>query len=240
VVKLFAGRSASFTARLLTCTSRLWDACQLRSPWVVLHVKHRQFPNYFEAGFLSSRTIHRGEGRNELLKVIGAVKRLSSKTTRSSSTESATSGGSRVFVVHGHDEAALNSVARFIEKLDIPVTILRDQPSEGRTTIEKFQHYADVGFAMVILTGDDVGGTNSAAFEDLKPRARQNVVFELGFFVGKLGRRHVCALYEAGVELPSDYVGVAFVALDAGQTWKLELAREMKAAGLPIDMNKVF
>ena len=72
---------------------------------------------------------------------------------------------------------------------------------------------------------------------DLNPRARQNVIFELGFFIGKLGRDKVCALYETGVELPSDYAGVAFVPLDPAGAWKLELAREMKVARLPIDMN---
>jgi len=145
--------------------------------------------------------------------------------------------GSRVFLVHGHDDAALQSVARFIEKLELPVTILREQPNQGRTVIEKFVDYSDVAFAVVLLTGDDVGGRCEDA--NLQPRARQNVILELGFFLGKLGRDRVCALYEDGVEIPSDYAGVAFVPL-AGGAWRLELAREMKAARLPVDMNKAL
>jgi predicted nucleotide-binding protein len=91
---------------------------------------------------------------------------------------------------------------------------------------------------VILLTGDDRGGMWKASYEEQKPRARQNVILELGFFLGKLGRERVCALYQPGVEIPSDYSGVLFVSLDAGGAWRLALARELKAAGLDIDMNK--
>ena len=132
----------------------------------------------------------------------------------------------------------MQSCARFIEKLGLPLTILREQPNQGRTIIEKFIDYADVGFAVVLLTGDDRGGPVDVPQERQELRARQNVIFELGFFLGKLGRDRVCALYEEGVEVPSDYAGVAFLPLNAGKAWRIELAREMKAAGLPVDLNK--
>ncbi len=146
--------------------------------------------------------------------------------------------GNRVFLVHGRNESALQSVARFIEKLQLPVTILHEQPNEGRTVIEKFVEYSDVAFAVVLLTGDDRGGLSETSYEAQLPRARQNVILELGFFLGKLGRRRVCALYEQAVEIPSDYAGVLFVKLDDAGAWRLTLARELKAANLPIDMNK--
>lgn len=145
--------------------------------------------------------------------------------------------GHRIFLVHGHDDRALHETARYLEKLRQDVIILREQPNQGRTIIEKFEDYADVGFAVVLLTGDDRGGPVSVATDSLKLRARQNVVFELGYFIGRLGRNRVCALYVDGVELPSDYSGVLYTKLDASGAWRLELAKELKAAGLPVDMN---
>jgi len=149
-------------------------------------------------------------------------------------------GGHRVFLVHGHDELALQETARFLEKLKQEVIVLREQPNRGRTIIEKFEDYADVGFAVVLLTGDDRGGTIATPFVGQKPRARQNVVFEMGYFIGRLGRNRVCILFRPGVEIPSDYSGVLYQELDDKGAWRLELARELKAAGLNVDMNKAL
>lgn len=140
--------------------------------------------------------------------------------------------------MHGHDEAALQQVARFLEKLDLEIVVLREQPSEGRTIIEKFEEYSDVGYSVVLFTPDDRGGPAEAEFKDHQLRARQNVILELGFFLGRLGRSRVCALYSQGVEMPTDYSGVVYVELDRNGAWRLELGREIKAAGLPVDMNK--
>jgi predicted nucleotide-binding protein len=142
----------------------------------------------------------------------------------------------RAFVVHGHDEAARESVARFLEKLNITPVILHEQANRGKTLIEKLEHYGDVSFAVVLLTPDDEGralGTGAP----LLARARQNVVLELGYFVGLLGRPNVCALHKEGLELPSDWDGVAWVNMDARGAWRFELARELKAAGFAVDMN---
>ena len=91
----------------------------------------------------------------------------------------------------------------------------------------------------MLLTPDDVGATKHNS-QDLKARARQNVIFELGYFVGKITRHKVCALYSEGVELPSDYHGVLFVPMDASGAWKLQLPKEMKQAGLEVDLNKAL
>jgi len=145
--------------------------------------------------------------------------------------------GSRVFLVHGHDEGALNEVARFLEKLRHNPIVLKEQPGKGRTIIEKFEDYAsEVRFVAVLLTPDDRGGPADKTYEDQQLRARQNVILELGYFIGRLGRNYVCALRMPDVEIPSDYSGVQYVSLD-GTGWRLELAREMKAAGLDVDMN---
>lgn len=144
----------------------------------------------------------------------------------------------RVFVVHGHDEEAKQSVARFLENLELEVIILHEQPNQGRTIIEKFEDYADVGFAVVLLTPDDMGAVRGE-IDNLRPRARQNVVLELGFLVGKLGRQRVCALYKGNVEIPSDFAGILWVPMDPGGAWCFTLGREMKAAKLSVDLNKL-
>lgn len=145
--------------------------------------------------------------------------------------------GSKVFLVHGHDESARETTARFLEKLDLDPVILHEQPSSGRTIIEKVEQYSEVAFAVVLLTPDDVGAKRGSEPE-LAPRARQNVILELGYFLGKLGRKHVAALIKDTVEKPSDFDGVVYIQMDAAGAWKLQLAREMKAAGLNVDLNK--
>jgi hypothetical protein len=148
--------------------------------------------------------------------------------------------GKRIFVVHGHDEAAKESVSRFVEKLGLEALILHEQPNRGRTVIEKFEDYSNVGFAVVLLTPDDMGVAKELADkpDKWKPRARQDVIFELGFFSGKLGRSRVCVLYREGVEIPSDYHGVIYVSMDSGDGWRLKLAKEIKSSGINIDLNR--
>ena len=148
--------------------------------------------------------------------------------------------GHRIFLVHGHDQGALHETARFLEQLDQEVIVLREQPNNGRTVIEKFEDYADVGFAIVLLTPDDRGGTADLSFAKQRQRARQNVIFEFGYFIGRLGRNRVCALYRSDVEIPSDYAGVLYQKFDEQGAWRLQVAKELKAAGFEIDMNKAL
>ena len=143
-----------------------------------------------------------------------------------------------VFVIHGRDNEAKETVARFLEKLTLTPVILHEQPNEGRTIIEKFEQHAQVGFAVALLTPDDVGALRDSS-NDLKPRARQNVVFELGYFLGRLGRKRVCALTKGNIEIPSDYDGVVYISLDDGG-WKMDLIRELKNVGFEVDANKAL
>lgn len=146
----------------------------------------------------------------------------------------------RVFVVHGHDDLVKSSVARFIEKMGLEAIILHEQPNNGKTIIEKFEaNAAGVSFAVVLLTPDDVAAPASNP-DHLRHRARQNVVLELGYFCGALGRNRVCVLYKGDVEIPSDYLGVIYTPLDDAEGWHLKLAKEMKVAGLDIDLNKAI
>ena len=144
-----------------------------------------------------------------------------------------------VFLVHGHDEGFKETVARFLDKLKLKPIVLHEKPNKGRTIIEKFVDYSDVSFAVILLTADDRGGLAGTPFEKQRTRARQNVILELGFFLGRLGRDRVCALYEHGVEIPSDYDGVLFVPFDKPGAWRMLLAREIKAVGISVDMNDV-
>lgn len=154
-------------------------------------------------------------------------------------TASPIPSSSKIFIVHGHDHGTKEAVARFLEKLDLEPIILHEKANAGRTVIEKFSEYADVQFAVVLLTGDDEGRPRISTSE-LIPRARQNVILELGYFLGKLGRSRVCALYQAGVEIPSDYQGVLFVELDKSDRWRFDLVRELRVAGFNVDANRIF
>jgi predicted nucleotide-binding protein len=126
-----------------------------------------------------------------------------------------------------------------LEKLDLNPIILHEQPDRGRTIIQKFEDYSDVGFAVILLTPDDIGYKKNKP-EEGKQRARQNVIFELGYFIGKLGHENVCALYKEGVELPSDIQGRLYVPMDSAEGWHLKLSREIKDAGIEIDLNRVI
>ncbi|UJW23285.1 MULTISPECIES: TIR domain-containing protein [Pseudomonas] len=141
----------------------------------------------------------------------------------------------QVFVVHGHDEGARETIARFLQKIGFEPIILHEQANQGRTVIEKVERYGDVGFAVVLLTPDDEGCAKGGV---PVPRARQNVLLELGYFIGRLGRGRVCALKRGSVEIPSDYAGVVYESLEGN--WKHALGRELEEAGYEIDWNKVM
>jgi Predicted nucleotide-binding protein containing TIR-like domain len=144
----------------------------------------------------------------------------------------------RVFIVHGRDDGAKDTVARFLEVLRLEPVILAEQTSEGKTVVEKFEKHANVGFAIILLTPDDIGYLKDRPV-DKKPRARQNVMVELGYFMDKLSRKRVCALSKGDIEIPSDYHGVLREDMDERGAWKLKLAREMKSAGLTVDLNQL-
>lgn len=144
-----------------------------------------------------------------------------------------------IFIVHGHDDLAKTTVARFLEKLGCKAIILHEQPSAGRTIIEKIEDYTNVGFAIVLYTPDDIGAKVEKK-PDLKPRARQNVIFEHGFLIAKLGRNNVCALLKGDIEKPSDISGVIYISFDDRGAWQTEVAKEMHNAGFKINLNNLL
>jgi len=142
----------------------------------------------------------------------------------------------KVFIVHGHDNSLKYETSSFLKDFpNIEPIILHEQVSRGNTIIEKFEEYSNVEFAVILLSPDDIN-----LYEDMTTeRARQNVVLELGYFVGKMGRGKVSLIKKGNIEFPSDVQGVVYLPYDSPGKWKIDLAREMKDAGLDIDLNYV-
>jgi predicted nucleotide-binding protein len=143
-----------------------------------------------------------------------------------------------IFIVHGHDAAAKNEVARFLTQLGCNPIILDEQVNDGATTVfqKLINHASQVAYAIVLLTPDDIAEDKIG---NKYARARQNVVLELGYFIGKLGPGRVCLMKKGDVEFPSDVHGVIYLSLgDSG--WKLALARELQKAGIAIDATKLL
>lgn len=141
----------------------------------------------------------------------------------------------KVFIVHGHDGELKESVARMIERQGIEAIILSEQANKGATIIEKFEAYSDVGAAICLFTADDSGKGNKES--DYRKRARQNVVFEAGYFMGKLGRQNVIMIADVEIEIPSDMQGVVY---SDNTYWQVAVLKELKEIGFDVDMNKAF
>lgn len=152
---------------------------------------------------------------------------------------------SKVFLVHGRDEAAKHAVARFLEtRVGLDVVILSERANKGRSILTKFQEEGDAAaFAVILMTPDDVGHlrpdllppSSTAPLATMRPR--QNVIFEMGFFIGQLGVERVCALVPPGVERPSDYDGIVYVPFDDAEGWQRKLVTELHAANLPVSQT---
>lgn len=141
----------------------------------------------------------------------------------------------KVFIVHGHDGELKEAVARLIEKQGIEAVILSEQVNMGATIIEKFENNSEVEAAICLFTADDCGKGKKEL--EYNKRARQNVVFETGYFMGKLGRQNVVMIADSEIEIPSDMQGVVYT---NNKYWQIEILKELKAIGFQIDMNKMF
>lgn len=149
----------------------------------------------------------------------------------------------KIFIVHGHDDALKQEVARIVEKQGLEAVILSEQANHGKTIIEKFEENTDVGAAICLFTGDDYGrAIKDDKGEETKPandrlRARQNVVFESGYFMGRLGREKVILIANPEIEIPSDLQGVVYT---NDKSWQIDVLKELKEIGYAIDFNKAF
>lgn len=144
------------------------------------------------------------------------------------------SGG---FVVRGRDAAPKHHIARILTQLSLNLIILAEQPGHGPTFIEKLQRHTRAAFAVALLTPEDMrylGGEE----HNLKKRARQYVISELGYFIGSLGGTRVCVLKKGDMELPSDWIGVEYKRLKDSR-WQLAVAKELRGAGFDVVRNKL-
>lgn len=141
----------------------------------------------------------------------------------------------RIFIVHGHDAILKEEIARMLEKQGIDVVLLSERVSSGRTIVEKIEKYSQVDAAICLLTCDDVGKEKGE--KRLKGRSRQNVIFETGYFIHKLGRDKVILVCDPEVELPSDLQGIVY---STKEDWNISILKELKEIGFDIDLNKLF
>ena len=143
----------------------------------------------------------------------------------------------QVLLIHGRDTEATQAVANYIEGLGLDV--VRSDQILGRQ-IDIF--VTEVDFAVALLTADDLMESKSQS-RNAKFHASQNVIYELGFFRGKLGYKRVCALFksdpEMSVELPTESFRLAYVPLDSAGEWKLRLSKQMQEAGIVIDSGDI-
>ena len=142
-----------------------------------------------------------------------------------------------VFIVHGHNNETKEAVARVLQLLGLEAIILNEKSNQGKTIIEKLEHYGDVGYAIILLTPCDLGKAKEEI--ELTPRARQNVIAELGYFIGRLGRDRVSIIHRGTTEIPSDFKGLGYISYDK-ESWKYDLAKELKSAGYKIDVNNLI
>lgn len=144
-----------------------------------------------------------------------------------------------ILLVHGRDEAAKQSLLEFLEKLGLHPLVLHEQPDGGRNLIQKSEGFSNILFAIILITPDDIAAPRNKPKEK-QVRVSQNVIFELGYLMGKLGRSRVCALYKEEVEIPSDYSGTVYIPMDSRGGWRLLIAKEIKQAGIEVDLNKAI
>lgn len=183
---------------------------------------------------VADRSIHALKGL--LDKIIKSMTELSTPTNESNIKMAKATN--RVFIVHGHDEAMQQSVALTLTNLKLAPIILHEQPNSGMTIFEKIERHSDVGFAVILLSPDDMGYKKEVGAEKAQPRARQNVILELGYFVGRLGRDKVMALKRGDdLEVPSDLSGVVYTPFDVHDGWKSKLVKELKAAGYNVSAD---
>lgn len=154
------------------------------------------------------------------------------ETSRTSITiqEEAIASNDTVFIIHGHDDAMKKAVQLFLTRANLKDIVLHEQPDKNRTVIEKLiEEGNSAAYVIALLSPDDTQ-------EDGTVRARQNVVLEIGYFIGRLGREKVRLLRKGEVVIPSDLQGILFENYDNEGAWRIKLLKEMQAAGLPIDL----
>ena len=192
----------------------------------------------FDSGFTKHEQAKLREVTNESNSLLQKVKLLLSPP-KSDNRMNNQVRSNKIFVIHGHDNEMKSDVTQTLQKLDLDPIILHETPNSEQTLIEKISDYAHVSFAVVLLSPDDLAYPEEKTPEEAKYRAKQNVIFELGYFLGLLGKQNVIAIYrkKKGFEIPNNYNGVLWIEYKTG--WYFELIRELQAANFDVDANKL-
>lgn len=209
--------------------------------WVKTHPNLESFWGFIQPKFKSyaERRTYLSEQFTPLLDALefDDLKSLQNSTNvrKRQKEASVTRNKRKVFIVHGRNNEVKQEVSRFIERQGIETIVLHEQASAGMTIIEKIEHYSnDADFALVLYTACDHGRGVHETKIPPKNRARQNVVFEHGYLMAKLGRENVCALVQGDIETPNDISGVVYVSLDPSGAWKLEVLKELESCGYKV------
>ncbi|MCJ7721087.1 nucleotide-binding protein [Candidatus Bathyarchaeota archaeon] len=192
----------------------------------------------FDSGFTKHEQAKLREVTNESNSLLQKVKLLLSPP-KSDNRMNNQVRSNKIFVIHGHDNEMKSDVTQTLQKLDLDPLILHEKPNSEQTLIEKISDYAHVSFAVVLLSPDDLAYPEQKTPEEAKYRAKQNVIFELGYFLGLLGKQNVIAIYrkKKDFEIPNNYNGVLWIEYKTG--WYFELIRELQAANFDVDANKL-
>lgn len=148
----------------------------------------------------------------------------------------------QIFIVHGNEITMLNAVVATLKRLGHESLISHDRSLEDKSIFQKFIDHPGIGFAVVLLSADDIGYRKDQTPNEARLRARQNVVFELGFLMGKLGRERVFVLYveQRNFELPTSYFEAIYTPYDRFGHWQFELVRRLKSCDYKVDANQLL
>ena len=135
--------------------------------------------------------------------------------------------------MHGHDNELKTEVQLLLTRAGVNNIVLHEQADKGRTIIDKLVEESSVSnYAIALLSPDD-------KLEDGSARARQNVVLEIGYFIGQLGKERVRLLKKGDTEIPSDLQGILYENYDPAGAWKMKICKELIAVGIFVDIQNI-
>lgn len=234
----------SFNAELLKRIFSTQELADEYTRWIGIAISSMREPSLGEkiADLYKDidQKIHRIDSIIERLELIPLNNAAASAATPTDETQRSPAKTKKVFVVHGHDEIAKTNLEVFLHEIGLEPVVLHRQADEGLTIIEKFEKHSDVGYAFILLTPDEIAYIKADEAKDDNARkkefrARPNVIFEFGYFVGKLGRSRVCCLYTGDVSLPSDLSGMIYKKFANGiEEVAYSIIKDLKASGYAI------
>ena len=163
-----------------------------------------------------------------------ALEDIANANPEAAKTKLKSVNGKTVFIIHGHDSHLKTELALFLKVGGVPYVVLHEQADKGRTIVDKLvQESEPSNFAIAILSPDDLLMNGSY-------RARQNVILEMGYFIGLIGKERVRLLVKGDIDIPSDLYGILYEKYDEAGAWKAKLAKELIAGGIFVDLPAII